>query len=289
MGKAFLYGNGGGSASGGTLTVTAPAGVTVTVSKDGKTKTKAADSSGVAVFKGLKSGTWTVSISDGEQTASKAVEITTDYSMAITFFSATINVTYPEGSTCTATDGVTTLTAPDTSGVWVCVVPNAGIWTVTCPVSPSKTVTITENGKTTSVALGLYLYNNGNEFESYTGGWATDGYKTGYPWPYKATKYDDYIAIAFVGGQGVGGIGTVNKISFGDYATLKAIVAPTQKMTLKVLSAQSPVDNNGKIVAKAEVAASADQTTMALSVNAIETGYVAIDGDNGKIHSVWLE
>ena len=85
MGKAFLYGNGGGSASGGTLTVTAPAGVTVSVSKDGKTKTKAADSSGVAVFKGLKSGTWTVSISDGEQTASKAVEITTDYSMAISF------------------------------------------------------------------------------------------------------------------------------------------------------------------------------------------------------------
>ena len=71
--------------TGGTLTVTAPAGVTVTVSKDGKTKTKAADSSGVAVFKGLQSGTWTVSISDGEQTASKAVEITTDYSMAISF------------------------------------------------------------------------------------------------------------------------------------------------------------------------------------------------------------
>ena len=46
------------------------------------------------------------------------------------FFAATINVTYPAGSTCTATDGVTTMYAPDTSGTWACVVPNAGTWTV---------------------------------------------------------------------------------------------------------------------------------------------------------------
>lgn len=132
MGTAFLYGNGG--CTGGTgaaLTVTAPAGATVTVSKDGKTKTKVAGADGVAVFKGLSSGDWLLSITDGTQTAQKTVTITTDYSTAITFFSATIHITYQAGSTCTATDGVTTIPAPDTSGTWDCVVPNAGTWTVT--------------------------------------------------------------------------------------------------------------------------------------------------------------
>ena len=80
-----LYGFGRGGGSGGTLTVTAPAGVTVTVSKDGKSYTKTADSSGVAVFQGLKSGTWTVTAADGSRTAVRAVEVTTDYSTAVSF------------------------------------------------------------------------------------------------------------------------------------------------------------------------------------------------------------
>lgn len=122
---------GGGGGTGAALTVTAPAGATVTVSKDGKSKTKVADTDGVTVFKGLSTGDWTLSITDGTQTAQKTVTITADYTTAITFFAATIHVTYPAGSTCTATDGVTTLTAPDTSGTWDCVVPNAGTWTVT--------------------------------------------------------------------------------------------------------------------------------------------------------------
>ena len=73
------------TATGGTLTVTAPAGVTVTVSKDGKTKTKTVNSSGIAVFKGLASGTWTVTITGDGKTAQKTVAITTDYSTAISF------------------------------------------------------------------------------------------------------------------------------------------------------------------------------------------------------------
>ena len=74
-----------GGGTGGTLMVTAPAGVTVTVSKDGKTKTKVAGADGLAVFKGLKSGQWTLTITDGEQTASKTVEIVTDYATEISY------------------------------------------------------------------------------------------------------------------------------------------------------------------------------------------------------------
>ena len=144
-----MYGFGGGSGKGATLTVTAPAGATVTVSKDGKTKTKVSDSSGAAVFKGLSTGTWTLTITDGEQTAQKTVTVTADYSTAITFFAATIHITYPAGSICTATDGVTTLTAPDTSGTWDCVVPNAGTWTISSTAAQWKEeIPVRDNGQT---------------------------------------------------------------------------------------------------------------------------------------------
>ena len=74
-----------GGGTGGTLTVTAPANVTVTVSKDCKTKTKNSGTSGVVVFKGLASGTWTVTITGDGKTAQKNVVVTTDYSTAISF------------------------------------------------------------------------------------------------------------------------------------------------------------------------------------------------------------
>lgn len=83
IGKTNVGGGSGGS--GGTLTVTAPANVTVAVSKDGKTKTKNSGTSGVVVFKGLSSGTWTVTITGDGKTAQKSVVITTDYSTAISF------------------------------------------------------------------------------------------------------------------------------------------------------------------------------------------------------------
>ena len=160
MGNVALEGFGSGSA-GGTLTVTAPANVTVTVSKDGKTKTKNSGTSGVVVFKGLKSGTWTVTITGDGKTAQKNVVVTTDYSTAIAFFAATINITYPAGSTCTCSDGTTTLSAPDTSGTWACIVPNAGTWTVTSTSgteTDSKAVTITTDGQSTSVELSYALF-----------------------------------------------------------------------------------------------------------------------------------
>lgn len=146
---------------GGTLTVTAPANVTVTVSKDGKTKTKNSGTSGVVVFKGLASGTWTVTITSDGKTAQKNVVVTTDYSTVIAFFAATINITYPAGSTCTCSDGTTTISAPDTSGTWACIVPNAGTWTVTSTSgkeTDSKTVTITTDGQSTSVELSYALF-----------------------------------------------------------------------------------------------------------------------------------
>lgn len=163
-----------GGGTGAKLTATAPSGCTVTVSKDGKTKTKTAGADGVAVFKGLTTGQWTVNMTDGVHTApARTADITVDYAITMSFFAATIHVTYPAGSTCTATDGVTTLTAPDTSGTWDCVVPNAGTWTVTVVDKGwADTANITDDGQTLSVYLDeYYLYRLGNEFTSRTGGW----------------------------------------------------------------------------------------------------------------------
>ena len=157
-----LYGFGGGGGSGATLKVTAPSGVTVTVSKDGKTKTKVAGADGVAVFKGLATGKWTRTITDGVQTAEKQIDIIADYEDIATFFAATISVTYPAGSTCTCThsDG-TTLTASGTSGSYTFTVPKIGTWTVSCTDgsrTKSTQVSITAEGQSESVTITYQLY-----------------------------------------------------------------------------------------------------------------------------------
>ena len=59
---------------------------------------------------------------------------------------AAIGGTYPSGSVCTCTNGTLTLTAKDTSGKAIFVIPSAGTWTVTAvsgSKSTSKTVSIT--------------------------------------------------------------------------------------------------------------------------------------------------
>lgn len=154
-----LYGFGGGGGTGATLTVAAPEGATVTVEKAGKTKSKTAANQ-KAVFRGLTTGTWTVTIANGTETASKTVEIRADYETAITFFTATLQITYPAGLVCTATNGTSVRTAPDTSGTWTCAVDRAGTWTVTAGAW-SGAVTLTEKGQQASLRLAQWIVKDG--------------------------------------------------------------------------------------------------------------------------------
>lgn len=150
-----------GGGSGSILTVTAIASETVTISKNGKSKSKTTDSKGIAVFRGLDTGKWTIVIVRGGVPITRVVTVTADYHVAIPLFAATINITYPAGSTCTCSDGTTTLSAPDTSGTWACIVPNTGTWTVTSTSgteTDSKAVTITTDGQSTSVELSYALF-----------------------------------------------------------------------------------------------------------------------------------
>lgn len=170
-----------GGGSGCTLTVTGVAGDTATLTKGSKTYTKTLDSSGKAVFKGLSGGTWTAGMSNGTESTSRSVNIVADYAVTLAYFSATIAVTWPAGSTCTCANGSTVLTAPDTSGSYTFTVTNTGTWTVSCTdgtQTASTTATVSAEGEAANVKLAydLRLFDNGDECTDTTGGWTNTGY-----------------------------------------------------------------------------------------------------------------
>ena len=80
------------------------------------------------------------------------------YSASYSVFSATINVTYTEGSTCTCSNGDVTLTAADTTGFYAFTVGRTGTWTIQITKEgedepKSTTVEITSNGQTEAVEI----------------------------------------------------------------------------------------------------------------------------------------
>lgn len=177
--------NSGTGGTGATLTVTGVAGDTVTITKDGKTYTKTFDSSGKAVFKGLSDGTWSVTMTKGSQSVTRSITLNSSYEMTIAYFSATITVTYPANSTCTCSDGTTTLTDTNTGATEKTVaftVPNAATWTVSCTDgtdTASDTVEITEEGqsKTTILFYKTYLFYNGYNNTDLAGSPSVNGVK----------------------------------------------------------------------------------------------------------------
>ena len=277
-----LYGFGASGGTGGTLTVTAPANVTVTVSKDGKTKTKNSGTSGVVVFKGLASGTWTVTITGDGKTAQKNVVVTTDYSTMIAFFAATINITYPAGSTCTCSDGTTTLSAPDTSGTWACIVPNAGTWTAAATdgvENTSESVSITADGQTVAVELSYYtyLFKPNTDTTNVTGGWQLNSKGS-------LDSAGDQLVATFTNPYNHGeifSVATINKIDFTEFTTLvatcKAAVegnsAPSSA-TFAVASTQSGFNNAGTTSTKvASTTFSNSTNTVTIDVSRISGSY----------------
>lgn len=258
-----LYGFGAsGGGSGGTLTVTAPANVTVTVSKDGKAKIKNSGTSGVVAFKGLASGTWTVTITGDGKTAQKNVVVTTDYSTMIAFFAATINITYPAGSTCTCSDGTTTLSAPDTSGTWACIVPNAGTWTATSTSgteTDSKAVTITTDGQSTSVELSyaLFLFKPNAPSDIIAGEWEMPANS--------AVTAEAELTVKSVNnfnGNRIISARTKGQIDLTEYSTLQATCKASggSNTKLEVYSGSSVV---------ASVAIGTDLTTVTVDISAL--------------------
>lgn len=207
---------GGGGGSGATLVVSSPANVSVTVSKDDKSYTKNSGSLGSTTFKGLATGTWTITISRNGQTATKTIEITADYSITMAFFAAYINITYPANSNCVVQNSGGTTVASDTNTgsstkAWTAAVNATGTYTVTATATDgsgktkSTTVSITTDGQSSSVTLSYELY----IFKAGTGSnttWTTGDGTYGTSWNTSGTDslieiiggFNDYVTLAYL-------------------------------------------------------------------------------------------
>lgn len=120
---------------------------------------------------------------------------------------AIISVTYPEGSTCTCSNGTKTLKAKDTSGKALFNV-STGTWTVTATdgnKTKDATVNITTEGQFESVTLRYELY----IFKAGTGSnttWTTGDGTYGTSWNTSGTDYlrqtiggfNDYVTLAYL-------------------------------------------------------------------------------------------
>ena len=228
---------GGGGGSGATLVVSSPANVSVTVSKDDKSYTKNSGSLGSSTFKGLATGTWTVTISGNGQTATKTIVITADYAITIAFFSATINITYPANSTCVVTNSGGQTVASDTNTgsstkTWTATVNATGTYTVTATAtdgsgkSKSTTVSITTDGQSSSVKLSyiLYLRDGIDDRDADTGGWISEARAWGENVAGAGAPIVDKSNITWIvltQNYAKGGLyRTVNKIDLSQYNTL---------------------------------------------------------------------
>ena len=161
----------------GTLADVTQATPAITVDAAGKITASATQAAGV-VAAGTKSATKqlpvqaakTVIPSASAQTAVGEGVFTTGI-VTVAAVYAVIGVTYPEGSVCTCSNGSVTLTAKDTTGKAIFVIPSAGTWTVTAvsgSKSTSKAVSITAEGQVEIVTLtyGLYIFKNGSGLTS---------------------------------------------------------------------------------------------------------------------------
>lgn len=284
-----------GGGSGCILTITAVASETVTISKNGKSKSKTADSKGVAVFRGLDTGKWTITIVRGGVPITRVVAVTADYSVAIPLFAATINITYPAGSTCTCSDGTTTLSAPDTSGTWACIVPNAGTWTAAATdgvENTSESVSITTDGQIVAIELSylLWLYKSGNTYNAVTGGWSVSKHpSTGGSFDGVLTLNADSMLLStevWGGSVGYANAFTNNSIDLTGVNTLKFKITGigntaysdkegnTHKFRFSLAVAnERPTKQNPTFAANMNILATGEYS---VDVSAVTTGYVGI-------------
>ena len=254
----YGFGGSGGSPNKSIIIVAAPTGSTVTCKMGSTTKT-ASEKNGTWTFSGLDIGTWTITATKGSSIATQDVDITrlTVEYVTITYFSATINVTYPAGSTCTCSDGTTTLTAPNTSGSWTCIVYNAGTWTATATdgdKSKSADVVITTDGQTESVTLLYitYLFKDGETYDSLTGGW-------------QGTVNAEKQALQLYASAGkTANAWTKSKVDMTDYSTISVKTDANIRNVSLVLIIEDSIAAS-KPVAKAELDTASDEVSLDIS------------------------
>jgi len=143
----------------------------VTLSKGGYSRTTQFNNFGLATFQGVTvTGDVTITTSDGSQTATRTLNIPYfgNYTMTITFFEATITVTYPSAGTCSISDGTTTLYANQNPMAFS--IPNTGTWKATATVDgiskDGTSISISTSGQTATdtIVFGEIDLTYDNEF-----------------------------------------------------------------------------------------------------------------------------
>ena len=288
----MVGGGAGGAGGGATLVVSSPANVSVTVSKDDKSYTKNSGSLGSTTFKGLATGTWTVTISGNGQTATKTIVITADYAITIAFFSATISITYPATSTCVVTNSNGQTVASDTNSTssektFTATVNATGTYTVTATAtdgsgkSKSQSVSITTDGQAENVTLTyeLYLLQNGVQKTEF---------KTN---AYAGTVTFESSAVKMEGNTT--NLCTSSKIDVSAYSSLKFTYSDGYSLKFGV-RITDPADHfwNGPDLAFVEARNASSPTTVEVDISSINQAvYVQIQSLNNTayIYSIWLE
>ena len=188
---------------------------------------------------------------------------------------AVIGSMYPSGSTCICTSDSTTLTAKDTSGKAMFVIPSSGIWTVTATDgtnTKSQDISITEEGQVEKVTLTYWsgeLYDAGNQYTDITGGWIRHG--TGG----KVTFNDDNIYLATLDDYTEGAVDTTNAVDLTGFATLKVTASATRRQYMlgRVIVYTKNVAGKETVAASADLDSSSTETVTSLDVSALSGAY----------------
>lgn len=308
MAEAFIVRRGGGG-SGGTLVVTSSGAGTVTISNTtlGKSYSKSVTAGGSVTFKGLKTGDWAVTLSDGVQTSTKTVTVNADYSTSIAYFAATISITYPAESTCVVTNlsGETVASDSNTDSsakTWTATVNAADTYTITATSTSvssktkSTTVSIEEDGQSKSVTLSYltYYYNKGDTFDSITGGWVKAG--NGGSLTFNAESMTLIANTSQVGTDAV----TTNMISLANIKTLYFSVKsatsyptpgyPRVGIAKTTNNPSSGASNASKWTAFSGLSASSEFQTVSIDVSeCTESYYIAFGGYRGDSGGATIE
>lgn len=286
----------GGGGSGEALLVNAPAGASVTATNGSRTLTKIADSAGRVIFNKLAFGTWTISITDGDNTDSKEIEIMPYYKAGLSFFKATIHITYPAGIVCTVTDGTTTLVAPDTTGIWNCIVPNAGTWTAKLKTGFEEMVTLTISGEEATISK-WYVFKNGDLRTNLTGGWEIIKKQS------PNAAFDDnkfHASIGSTTNQPAALITTNNALNLTGFKTLCASVNMTRshnsKISRLILGVSTSKRNNANDVSQMQtVEYGTGMKHMAYDISSLGDAMASLYPlfnvycCDGELYSMWLE
>ena len=208
---------------------------------------------------------------------------------------AVIGVTYPTGSTCTCTNGAKTLTAKDTSGKAIFVIPSSGTWTVKAvkgSQSASKAVSITAEGQVETVELVYRL----DIFKAGQG--AVVPLSSSRDTNGRVTIKTDKITISKTSENYCGAaVFTTDSVDLSPYHTLHADVALTplsdDYRCYLYVSESAPGGTDGWpgiVRGLAVKRITASSSSVSLDISSVNSGYVVLGNYGyGSVTNIWAE